>query len=491
MIGIIHQRTSRHSSVQELQSAPAYVDVYPTIASLPIIVTNQSGSSQLHPPNHAHPPQSPFSRRWQGPKGFGVRHVNDDIPFSLWDEHAERLRPASKTEMLHIMERYNAKRVTFYEWMLVVETLNPPKPIPLTVAGMPVRFVPPGQDHVNLYGLAPYSSRRVPDPCAQVNWSRKESPSKGQMCAVISAISQLAHIRRVNFLPAAIVVELKYGDGKEYLPKSLPSVVANRLTTYHHDAESFLSSMRDHTRERILNPSQYLPGPPIGPLPQDATNYINEPDWGILSPGMRVSTGCAADSGFCADAVLSTTSGILLRKGATCYVTVANRGFPDTQEVFHPAPYGDKIGDIENRYPELDIAMVRLTPANSGRYTNRTYFQAKAPRRLAETVDMAPGSWCEVDGMSTGMLSLLYSGRAMEEPVKPPGHPPIPVHQWKRKTLFNVFGATSPQLLEGICGAPLVEEETGLVAGFFHLAAGDWAECAALDDLVAEGWEVV
>lgn len=170
---------------------------------------------------------------------------------------------------------------------------------------------------------------------------------------------------------------------------------------------------------------------------------------------------------------------------------MANRGFPDTQEVFHPTPYGDKIGDIGNRYPELDIAMVRLTPANSGRYTNRTYFQAEAPRRLTETVDMAPGSWCEVDGMSTGMLSLLYSGRAMEEPVRPPGHPLIPVHQWKRKTLFNVFGATSPQLLEGICGAPLVEEETGLVAGFFHLAAGDWAECAALDDLVAEGWEVV
>lgn len=56
--------------------------------------------------------------------------------------------------------------------------------------------------------------------------------------------------------------------------------------------------------------------------------------------------------------------------------------------------------------------------------------------------------------------------------------------------MFNVFGATSPKLVEGICGAPLVED-TGLVAGFFHLAAGDWAECAALDDLVAEGWQVV
>lgn len=45
--------------------------------------------------------------------------------------------------------------------------------------------------------------------------------------------------------------------------------------------------------------------------------------------------------------------------------------------------------------------------------------------------------------------------------------------------------------MDGIRGAPIVEEYSGLVAGFFHLGAGDWAECATLDDLVAEGWKVV
>lgn len=101
---------------------------------------------------------------------------------------------------------------------------------------------------------------------------------------------------------------------------------------------------------------------------------------------------------------------------------------------------------------------------------------------------MVPGSWFEVDGMSTGLLSLLYCGRSME---RPPGHPPIPVSQWQQKNLFEVFGATNPELIEGMCGAPLVEQGTGLVAGFFHLAVGDWVECAVLDDLVAEGWQVV
>lgn len=131
--------------------------------------------------------------------------------------------------------------------------------------------------------------------------------------------------------------------------------------------------------------------------------------------------------------------------------------------------------------------MVQLTPANSDRYTNREYFQAEAPTRLAEARDLVPGRWFEVDGMSTGLLPLLYCGRSMERPSR---HPPIPVNQWKQKNLFNVFGATSPQLVEGISGAPLVED-TGLLACFFHFAAGDSAVCAVLNDLVAEGWQVV
>lgn len=165
------------------------------------------------------------------------------------------------------------------------------------------------------------------------------------------------------------------------------------------------------------------------PLPQDHTDYINEPNWDILSPGMRVSTRAY-------EAVLSTTSGIILRKGGDRYATFANHGFTNAQEVSHPAPSGQKIGDIVDRYPELDIAMVRLTPANSDRYTKMAYFQAKAPRRLAEVRDMAPGRWFEVDGISTGLLSLLYCGRSME---RPPGHPPIPVDHRQPKNLFNIF----------------------------------------------------
>src|ERR1700758_1685107 len=35
-------------------------------------------------------------------------------------------------------------------------------------------------------------------------------------------------------------------------------------------------------RERLLDPGRYLPGPLIGPLPQDGTNYLREPSWRML-----------------------------------------------------------------------------------------------------------------------------------------------------------------------------------------------------------------
>lgn len=168
----------------------------------------------------------------------------------------------------------------------------------------------------------------------------------------------------------------------------------------------FFYSTRDQTRERE-DPSQY----PAGPHPQDETDYIREPEQGMFSPGMGVSTGPAADS-------RPTISGILLRKGDTQYITVANHAFSDTQ-VFHPAPHGDKIGDIIKRYPELDIAMVQLTPANSHRFTNNTYFQTEPPKHLAQSSDITPGTWFEVDGMSTGLLSFPCLGKALEKPACP------------------------------------------------------------------------
>jgi hypothetical protein len=53
-----------------------------------------------------------------------------------------------------------------------------------------------------------------------------------------------------------------------------------------------------------------------------------------------------------------------------------------------------------------------------------------------------------------------------------------------------MFGAVNNTICEGMCGAPIVQCETGGVGGFFHLSNGLNCFTAHLDDLVAEGWQL-
>ena len=95
--------------------------------------------------------------------------------------------------------------------------------------------------------------------------------------------------------------------------------------------------------------------------------------------------------------------------------------------------------------------------------------------------------------VSTGhgtLVSSQYIADAWEKPDGPPGYPEVTFLDWMRKAVLRTFGAANQEVLDGFRGAPLVEVGTGNVAGFFYSAHGDWAECAVLDDFIANGWEV-
>lgn len=96
-----------------------------------------------------------------------------------------------------------------------------------------------------------------------------------------------------------------------------------------------------------------------------------------------------------------------------------------------------------------------------------------------------------MDGMSSGLVSIMAYGSYLFEPKRPPGHPPIDFRGWKSQILSSMFGAVNTAISEGVCGAPIVDCDTGGVGGFFHLFDGTNSLTAHLDDLVAEGWQVV
>ncbi|MCJ1258731.1 hypothetical protein MMC24_006564 [Lignoscripta atroalba] len=77
------------------------------------------------------------------------------------------------------------------------------------------------------------------------------------MVTVIEALRTLANVRRVIFLQIMTVVELVHGDGQEYSVPSLPGIVAEVTTTYHHSPLPVFEHLKD--------------------LSQDGTNHLEEP----------------------------------------------------------------------------------------------------------------------------------------------------------------------------------------------------------------------
>ncbi|KAJ5937095.1 hypothetical protein N7466_003545 [Penicillium verhagenii] len=344
---------------------------------------------------------------------------------------------------------------------MCIETSSPPQPVPLTIGCMPVYFVGTGESHFETLPRTPHPNHRMLDPYpAHFRWPERQFPSKEQRIAMLVALAPLADVRAIIYLPNWTIVELAHGDGRKYDPMLLPGVVAGRTTLYHHEAEPFYKAMKDNSRVRAIDPMDAS-----RPLPQDDSNYLRK---SFLTPGCRLDLRISRQ----------------LRWHAM--VSYSQRRY-----IIDPRASGDKVGDVFDTLPELDISLVSLTPAALDSYRNTSYFQAETPRFIYEGEQIMQGSWSELDGMSSGLISVMAYGLLDMEPVRPPGHPPIDFRNWRASIVSSIFGVINGPILEGIYSAPIVNYDTGGVGGFFHLFDGYNCLTAHLDDLVAKGWQMV
>lgn len=419
--------------------------------------------------------------------------MHDKAPFSLWDEGARKFHFPTPEQRKWIQDAYDAEGFQFKVNCCYLETRNPPKPVPLTLGCMPVLFVGINERPDALYPNAGhYANPRINDPCPHISWPKLSNPKNAQRIGILTALENLVNAKSITFLPSMTVVDLVHDDNRIYDAKSLPGIVAGRSTLYHHDASPFFNEMRDLKRERRIDPARYEI-PEIGPLPVDYTNYLKEVP-SLMTPGVRLTSGRGAAGTRFENLSQATSAGIRLRNvtNGQDMMTVANHGFSFSSEVYHPGEEdGSKIGEVVRKYPELDVAFVKLAPSEAHKLSNRVYFQAEPPVRLVSADEIEQGSWAEVDGMSSGLVSLHCNGVALFKPVRPPGHPEISFSQWKAFNISQVFGAVNDRMVDGMCGAPIVGCDTGDVLGFFHLGNGSYARSATLDDLIAEGWAVV
>ncbi|KAE8349273.1 hypothetical protein BDV28DRAFT_152044 [Aspergillus coremiiformis] len=440
------------------------------------------GSLQLKAPYIAFP-STPFTL---GPsnRGYGSRHCADAAPFTLWDAESNDFRPAAPHETQWIVDTFCAESITYAWPQIFIETATPPSSVPLTVACVAASFIPVGSKPRFLSANTSYSNPRIADPIpAHLHLPKWERPSTEQCRLVLEALGCIVNIEAINFLAPIIIVELQYGDGKEYGRISLPGLVGGRTTIYHHSPRSFWD-MQELARERLINPSEAI---------QDTINYPQSP-LGTLCPGVRVESGLVSRDGRYMDDTMASTAGVLLRSAHEGpRLTVSNHAFLSAEDVYHPSSHaGVCVGEITERFEHLDVALVKLFPSLT--FTNTKNFQAQIPNRLLRSSQTPNNVWCSLDGMATGLVFLRVAGVRIRPAKRPPGVQ-TPFLDFKADNIMDYIGPVGGPIREGVCGAPIVVDDgqDGGVVGFFQFGESNssWALSPCLDDLIDRGWDLV
>lgn len=446
--------------------------------------------------SHAHPePESGSYERqpnWSGPHGYGCRHRSDDAPFSLWDEALHDFRLPSRWETEWIRTRYSTTNLAFQWPIIVLETATLPTELPLTLACVAVKFVPPpSEESIGITGqILPivedvrplsvptdYAGMRGPPDPLPFSFRKWTQPTDEQLEVLAVELVRICNPFRVHILCPDLIVELCTDDQKVYQPGSLPRRIGGFAVHYHHGTDPF-GELGVRSQQRLIAPTASI---------QDKSDYLRARQ--ELCPGVCVSSGTVTNIGQYATLSMSTTAGIVLRNNrGDQRLTVSNHGFLHSDNVYHPIPQGTHIGEIDERYQALDIALVKLNP--SVKFTNANYFESKVPRRLLYRSQVPLGVFFALDGMSSGMLWFQSQGVTMMFPPRPPNITEISFH---KMMLYQQFGNGGVTMREGMCGAAIVEDDTddGGVAGFFWEASANYAFSPCLDELIDRGWVVV
>ena len=326
-------------------------------------------------------------------------------------------------------------------------------------------------------------SGAVPDPVSFKlrKWVRPTELELGDIVDAL-AVSAIRDIY-IYILCPYIIVKLQHDDGRVYGKWSLPRRIAGFSAVYHHNSTGVFKTAYILGREGLITPTDHA---------WDDGDYLTK--YHELYPGVKVESALVSNEGACAKMATATSFGALLRDNhGNQRLTTTNHGFPNSQEVYHPSHTGRRIGEIDERWEALDIALVKLDPSIT--FSNQLYFEAKPPKKLLRSSQTVDGSWCCVDGMSTGAVYLQTRGLALHIPPRPavtPGQNQFQI-PFSRHAMCRGYGAFGGTVKNGMCGAPIVDDEddSGGVIGFFQLATADWAFTPVLDELIDAGWSVV
>lgn len=353
----------------------------------------------------------------------------------------------------------------------------PPKPWPLTIAGLPSFIAPcPGPPHIPRPDLRPapitnkvvhqdYNGRGLKD------WTPLFNLIKDHFKDIQISITEVMYWNRF----VMIVLEQRNTDRSK-----LPRKVANIMCFYLYDDEMGRPSTPQARR---------LTDPTIGN--PDETQYDT------LRPGLRVTSAPLPSE---PSMVLSTTTGVLLRNQAGYeFMTVASHGFPAEcgTDVIHPLPTsGRNIGELIMEVSHTDVALVELRDGE--KFSNVTFESTISQnpvhlKRLSPKDDCLMGDIVYLDSPDTGCIDSVAQVTAFQR--VPCDDELEPEQDWAFTTWYYTGQDTAKDLPAGICGSAIWKDD-GDVVGFFRYAPQygamkDWCAGIAAEELINRGFTLV
>ena len=358
-----------------------------------------------------------------------------------------------------------------YSYPFVVICGVTPPIEPIAVKNLIVEFY----DHIDEFVYCPGvgGNPALADPLPR--WSEMPDRRLDTFSSIRSARTTLASVLGITICAMSTYLHLLVVEvfEKDYHLDSLPGIVGGRITMWVVYGATWGDNM---AHSRVKDPRSST---------GDDADYLSMG----LCPGVKVC-GMAR----------STSSGVLLRNAFTQQdsISLASNGWDSNDDlVRHPQPDSSPIAAIHTRFIETDLALAVLSPHVT--YTNDKYFDAPTPRKLVSEENVQEHdrllSYYGVDGFTTGLCWLQLIGfRNLDESLRL-GHFSAANSYIMRQT--RASASESNLAKEGICGAPLVHQESddadmsNACVGFFWKYEGTNAVIPTLDYLIDQGWQIV
>ena len=373
------------------------------------------------------------------------------------------------TELLYLFPTTFAVEITSGFLIIRVHTL-PPKPWPLTIGGLPVRFTTGKFDICFDYGKCGKGPKALDDLDLQRVHEFSEDILRRVMVFFQDAKIKIRSIFWLgNFWQVTLIdpVDLKV----------LPWTIASQGIQYKFASEI-----------AYPDPSALRNKVPQG-VEFDNTLYASSPN-ALLRPGIMLGSSIVTvtEDGKTEELFKTTTSGILVanRRG-DLFITVATNGFENDGLVYHPNPRsGILIGKISHSLPGTDISFAKLNPGL--RYINENFGSTNNPLG-ARANGITPGQPPRLRQFDPCSMNNPFSGRcdgqvrALGIEIPEGGDTKYVEHVW-----CSFENGDEP--IDGSCGSPIIHENGDLIGFFRYKMDANYCYAVSAKTLKEHGYEV-